>query len=66
MVSAAIADGRHGQRWQTVCDGCHQWVQGIYWTSLDRKRYCFKCVCGLFPNQPTDDAGQLANSAEAQ
>lgn len=54
IEAQAIADGRHSpiEQWRTLCDGCGRWVSGIYSTSLDRKRYCFSCVCGL-PPQPS-------------
>lgn len=46
MTAAAIQAGTHApiERWRTVCDGCREWVNGIYHVTFDGKRFCATCA----------------------
>lgn len=50
-IELAIAQGRHSRTFRSLCGGCGQWVEGIFYS--DRGvRLCAKCA-------PTDrKAGQ--------
>jgi hypothetical protein len=46
MVAAALKAGTHGppENFRTVCDGCRNWVSGIFWISPDKRRLCKECA----------------------
>jgi len=46
ITERAIAAGRHSERYLTACDGCREWVPGIYHVTLDKKRLCVRCAAG--------------------
>jgi len=47
-TAQAIADGRHSEKFLTVCDGCHEWVDSILHVTIDKKRLCLKCYVKQF------------------
>lgn len=46
ITDAAIAEGRHRPvaEFRTLCDGCRQWVSGIFHVSLGGVRLCKACA----------------------
>jgi hypothetical protein len=39
----AVAEGRHAPT-QTVCDGCREWCDGIYYITFGKQRLCATCA----------------------
>lgn len=48
LIEDAIANGTHGPT-QTVCDGCGNWVDCIYYVvqSTPKRRLCAACADGI-------------------
>jgi hypothetical protein len=61
LVEKMIAEGRHSREWQTVCDGCRQWVSGIFHVDpISKKHYCRDCAAkqGIEVNAPQQQTAQ--------
>lgn len=45
LIDRAKREGRHGeiQDWRTVCQGCNEWVSGIWCVTEAGKRLCRAC-----------------------
>ena len=61
-LQRAVAEGRHSAAWSTVCDGCREWVDGIYHVTLDKKRLCLGCFDRL-SGRNTDLANAVGRSS---
>ena len=46
-TAKAIAEGRHSEKYLTVCDGCREWVDSIMHVTIDKKRMCLKCYAKM-------------------
>ena len=63
---AAIVQGTHSEKFQTVCDGCRQWVESIYFIVPGSKtRLCPACAdkAGVGPTQDRSKLGLATDGA---
>ena len=46
IMRTAIAEGRHCpiEQWRTICGGCGQWVDAIWYTTTAKERLCAECA----------------------
>lgn len=45
--------------WQTVCEGCRQWVGGIYHVTQEGKRLCYECTPPAMRGMPKKVAAHI-------
>lgn len=43
MIDQAEREGRHSDRFKTVCEGCSRWVPAIWHVTVDGRRICRRC-----------------------
>lgn len=44
LAAQAIREGRHSERFASLCHGCDQWVEGIFHVTEQHKRLCRDCA----------------------
>jgi hypothetical protein len=66
MLAAAVREGRHApaSAFRTVCDGCGEWVGGIFHADpYSKKRLCLGCSAMQGVKGAPEEIDRLANAA---
>lgn len=66
ILDRAIAEGRHSPAgaWRTVCDGCGEWVGGIWHVTPDKNRLCIHCAASAGVQSAIDELAKRGEPSE--